>query len=302
MSSNRWTSWHLHLATGAVSALDRVVTEVVAPTADTIGHPWFFIRYWQGGPHIRLRVADLDPTELTRLRSHLEDGMLAHGRPCDGEPIIDANAYAQEAARHARGETGENRQVTTLRSPGVHDATYHPETDRYGGPHVMPASERMFVRSSALVANLLPQLESIRARRHTAIRLTEAAARCLGNEPDRAVFFEIGRRSWSAWARSYGYDEGFVDRVAHVASAPTATAFVGNPWIRQWHTDVSDLCRSLTTSGVEVPGAVLSSQVHMTHNRLGLTILDELHTYAVLARAFPAPAEAVPDLGMPLPS
>ena len=70
----------------------------------------------------------------------------------------------------------------------------------------------------------------------------------------------------------------------------------------EWTDDLAALVTHLSLAGVPLPGAVISSHVHMTHNRLGLTILDELRTYALLARTFPAPPEAVPDLGLAIPA
>lgn len=299
----RWTSRHLHLATGAVSALDRVVEHVAAPAAAETGRPWFFIRYWQGGPHVRLRVRDLDDAGAARLTARLEELMAHHAAPRADEPLVEADAYAAEAGRQARGETGENRVVSGLRPPGVHVAQYEPELERYGGPEMMAASEDLFTRSTDLVVRLLPHLPDLAARRRTALRLTEIAARPLGPEAARAVFHEIGRRSWAAWAASYGYDAATTDRVASVADAPVPEAFAGTPgWAKGWHDDVTGLVATLTGVGMALPGTVVSSHIHMTHNRLGLTILDELRTYAVLAATFPAAEGSVPDLGLPVPA
>uniref|UniRef100_UPI00278BC8A2 lantibiotic dehydratase C-terminal domain-containing protein n=1 Tax=Streptomyces venezuelae TaxID=54571 RepID=UPI00278BC8A2 len=68
-----WTAWHLHLGTTARSAHDRVVTDVIGPTIRELdpGTPWFFIRYWQSGPHLRLRVGDLDEAARARVAAAL---------------------------------------------------------------------------------------------------------------------------------------------------------------------------------------------------------------------------------------
>jgi hypothetical protein len=63
--TDRWHSRHLHVASADPQALENVVTAVVAPTMVELtrshgARPWFFMRYWQRGPHVRLRVADLD--------------------------------------------------------------------------------------------------------------------------------------------------------------------------------------------------------------------------------------------------
>ncbi|MBR7742528.1 thiopeptide-type bacteriocin biosynthesis protein [Phycicoccus sp. BSK3Z-2] len=298
-----WTSRHLHLATGATSALDRVLAEVAAPAARDTGRPWFFVRYWQGGPHLRLRVADLDGPAADRLTARLERLLEPHLAPRAGEPPVEEAAYTAEASRHARGETGENRTVSALRPAGAHPATYEPELERYGGADVMAASERLFVRSSELVVDVLPSVPTLADRRRLALRLAAAAARPLGPLPAQSVFFEVGRRSWAAWARSYGTDEAVVTATARVDRAPAPGAFEPLPGVLgTWHDDVAVLVATLGHAGHPVPGAVVSSHVHMTHNRLGLGILDELRTYAVLARTFPADPAAVPDLGLPVPA
>ncbi len=299
----RWTSRHLHLASGAVSALDRVITQVAAPVAEATGQPWFFLRYWQGGPHVRLRVAGLDDHEVVRFDADLTSLLTEHAAPRSGEPVVEAAAYAAEAERQARGETGENRTVAGLLAPGVHVAHYDPEIERYGGAGVMAMSEHLFARSSQLVRGLLPVLPDLASRRMAALRLTEAAARPLGPVVARAVFYEIGRRSWAAWAASYGHDAATIAQLAHASSAPPPEAFASRPgWLVEWTEDLAALVTHLSLAGVPLPGAVISSHVHMTHNRLGLTILDELRTYALLARTFPAPPEAVPDLGLAIPA
>ncbi|MFD7576694.1 lantibiotic dehydratase C-terminal domain-containing protein, partial [Streptomyces sp. NPDC059810] len=82
-----WTAWHLHLGTTARSAHDRVVTDVIGPTIRELapGTPWFFIRYWQSGPHLRLRVGDLDTAARARVEAALTERLAAAGAPAPGE-------------------------------------------------------------------------------------------------------------------------------------------------------------------------------------------------------------------------
>ncbi|NEE17204.1 hypothetical protein G3M58_63390, partial [Streptomyces sp. SID7499] len=55
-----WRTWHLHVPSGDRSAHDRVVVDAVGSVLPTLpGRPWFFLRYWHGGPHVRLRIGDL---------------------------------------------------------------------------------------------------------------------------------------------------------------------------------------------------------------------------------------------------
>ncbi|MFD0776401.1 lantibiotic dehydratase C-terminal domain-containing protein, partial [Streptomonospora algeriensis] len=168
-----WCAWHLHLGTSARSAHDRVLSEVVGPAVDSVpGRPWFFIRYWQAGPHVRLRIGDLDAQERRDLGALLADRLAEAGRLAEGEEPLSPEGYAADAQRMTVGETGGNRYVEEMRAPGVHPADYEPEVDRYGGAGLMPRAERLFQLSSELVRGLLPQSHSPARRALVALRAT----------------------------------------------------------------------------------------------------------------------------------
>ncbi|GAA5152553.1 hypothetical protein GCM10023340_33070 [Nocardioides marinquilinus] len=288
-----WTAWHLHLGTAAVSAADRVLRETVAPVVATLpGHDWFFIRYWQGGPHVRLRVADLTTEQVVATTALLEESLRASGAARDDETPLDVAAFGDEAARHARAETGENRVVADVRRLGVHPAVYEPELARYGGAALMASNEALFELSSRLVLAVLRSSPTRGQRAATALRATIAAAAALGDAADQAVFYGIGLGAWRRWAEEFGYPADAV-RAALATSPETVAAVPVDPTAHgpfaPWHEAVRGLVDDVRALAPERhPGEIVSSQVHMTHNRLGLGILDELRTYALLASAFPS--------------
>lgn len=291
----QWSAWHLHLASNAQSLLDRVVNEVVAPVARSLdGAPWFFIRYWQGGPHIRLRVGDLSPAEYDRVERLLRERLETAGRPAAGESRINEEAYRAEARLLARNESGGDRDVQSLRAPGVHRAVYEPETARYGGPDLMPRTERLFQLSSELVLALLPHVSDARARSVLALRATVSAAAALGDEAEQAAFYAGSLAAWRAWAFGFGCTEEQVEgmcRIPRGAVKPVDATRHGP--FGTWHAALSDLVTEIRTTTATVPGQILVSHVHMFHNRLGRTLFDELRTYAWLAAALPSAAGPV---------
>ena len=127
-----WSSWHLHLATTARSAHDRVLTDVIGPTIGELapGTPWFFIRYWQAGPHLRLRMRDVDPDAYDRVEVH-NIGLLrkfAHlrtmGASCKGARPADritigwsslcTRSYLVHIAHAHSGRVSNGKQVHAL--------------------------------------------------------------------------------------------------------------------------------------------------------------------------------------------
>ncbi len=287
-----WTSWHLHLASPARSLADRVITDVIAPAVAVTGdRPWFFVRFWQGGPHVRLRVGDLAPPGAAALERDLARRLAVVGVPRPGEAPVDGDAYRAGAVRLAAAESGADRTVTPLRTSGVHLAWYQPETERYGGPGPLAGSEVLFRTSSELVVAALRRPRVAAARAAVALQATRAAAAALGRPSDDAVFYAHGVRAWREQAAAHGHPP------EHLAVATRVERLrglaEGHGPFAGWHAGLARLAGRVAAESDAHPGAVLASHVHMLHNRLGLTMLEELRTYALLAATFPAPAPLV---------
>ncbi|MFD0788592.1 lantibiotic dehydratase C-terminal domain-containing protein, partial [Micromonospora azadirachtae] len=89
-----WSSWHLHLASDARSVQDRVIQEVIRPVAAELdGRPWFFMRFWQAGTHLRFRVGDLGSEAYHRVEEALRDRLAEAGRLADDEEPLDEAGY-----------------------------------------------------------------------------------------------------------------------------------------------------------------------------------------------------------------
>jgi hypothetical protein len=104
---------------------------------------WFYIRYWEGGPHIRLRWMpsseyDLNEQFCEAIRHFFVDHSTIpqlskekyyQNHKFDGVPrTLDSLPW------HAHGE--------------ILAADYEPEYDRYGGQELMPLTEHLFMISS----------------------------------------------------------------------------------------------------------------------------------------------------------
>ncbi len=294
-SRTAWTAWHLHLGTTARTAHDRVLTDVIGPAVDAVpGRPWFFIRYWQAGPHLRLRVGDLAPEERGHVEKLLEDRLAVAGGAAEGEDPLRESEYGAGAARMTVGETGRNRVVEDLLPQGVHPAAYEPESDRYGGAELMPRTERLFQLSSELVRAMTPHAQSQARRSVMALRATLSAAASFGDATEQAHYFARGVESWSSYAADYGHSREQLEQICHISDEVAA---VGRKFdsaehgpFAGWHRALAELSEEVRRSTSRHPGEIVSSHVHMLHNRLGLRMHEELRTYAWLARLHPVPA------------
>ena len=306
-----WRSWHLHLAAFGTDVTDRAVALAVAPVvarhatapgADG-GRPWFFIRYWQGGPHLRLRIRGLDDAEAREVEALLERAVAAVDAAIPADRRLTERQYADSVGALARtGEGTGSLDAGALRPPGVVRARYEPETGRYGGPALLGLSEHLFHLSStvALAACRAPRSgQKVSAQ---ALAATAVAASALPRAEIRP-FLESVRDGWASWARSYAQDGGparppgdggpeatrpdaarldaaRLDAARLDAQAGQLRSAVpellrllhepGPPW-DTW----ADPLRSAVPAWSELPGGrerahgILGSHLHMTANRLG---------------------------------
>lgn len=142
--------------------LDGLLLTAVEPLVDELSRAgaigsWFFLRYWEGGPHLRVRLRpatgaaaeEVRRAALERFGRHLRDN------PAPPVPAGVLDAYRAVAERWARAERLDDydRQVRTTDS--VEFVTYHPEQSVYGERAALRAAESHFAESSALALRLL---------------------------------------------------------------------------------------------------------------------------------------------------
>ncbi|MEU8431870.1 thiopeptide-type bacteriocin biosynthesis protein [Streptomyces sp. NPDC029216] len=288
-----WTSWHLHLAASERSLGDRVVTDVVGPAmAELPPGSWFFMRYWQGGPHVRLRARDLSAPAAGALARVLEERLAVANVLQPGEKALDPARFAVQSRRLSEaGEGGVPVEERDLLAPGVYETPYVPEYDRYGGPGLISVSEDLFGTSSELCLAFLRTRPSDRARTALALRATAVAASVL----EAGAFSTFGAGSWSEWALRAGYPQDVLSGLEAecVLAADRLTAdghdLIGRAStapgpLRAWQTALSDAVGGELGAEGTYPARIVFSHVHMLHNRLGLGTLDELRSYLLLAR------------------
>ncbi len=169
---SRWLYAKLY---GGVSAADRVLREAIAPTvraalADGAARRWFFIRYADPAPHLRVRL-DGDPARL-----------LAE--------VIPA-LHAATAPLLADG--------TLWR---IQLDSYEPELARYGGPAAIELIEDVFWHDAEAALTIVEHLDGdagADARWQLALRGADDLLAVLGLDPDaRGALFARAKASMDA--------------------------------------------------------------------------------------------------------
>ncbi|MFC5182277.1 lantibiotic dehydratase C-terminal domain-containing protein [Actinomadura harenae] len=149
-----WVSAHLFHA----GDLDELITGLVAPlAADLAGDVdgLFFLRYWEGGPHLRLRLRPRDSRQAGRVRRTIEARARDHLDEHPSERRMTTGDYGALAARQARGERLRDHDGRLHPNDGVEFVPYRREHRAYGDAACMDAVEAHFDASSRLALGVL---------------------------------------------------------------------------------------------------------------------------------------------------
>jgi thiopeptide-type bacteriocin biosynthesis protein len=312
--NKKWLAAHLYYA----EPWEKFLTRAVQPFAHSVledkqAGQYFFIRYWERGPHIRLRFKG-DPGVLEsqvkpRLESYFTDYF---------------NRYPSQREEHeyVKKLPEEHRWYP---NNSVQYITYEPEIERYGGDTCIVTAEKQFEASSNAVLAIIGEAEDWDYDRAlgAAIQLHLGFAFALGMDlTETTAFYTRISQVW--FSRAYGYDEKISPEELKKRQEITLKAFNENfdkqketlapyhdtlwnafaegvefeqEWLNRWLTDMAAIGGQLKNARDEgklvlpawykvqpserIPQsnqqlwAILESYVHMTNNRLGILNRDE---------------------------
>lgn len=312
-TENRLLSLHAYVA-GHENAF---LSEVVAPVLNTANVPvsaFFFLRYWRGGPHLRLRfrtpgahVPDLHG-HLVRRYEHWRAGIAAFDLP-------DAADHAALATRFAALE-GAPAETALMPCPALVDAPYQPESEKYGGDAGLAIAEHVWRASSAAVLSANGEgLLNGGTRLGLGLQMSIIAVRAFGLDLAQAgVFFGASATNWQHYCPGPA-SPSFEERLARQANGLRTLA--AGAWelqlpsmLEDWHAAMRQACGAIFAQAGALAAAMagardlppeqvrnylLSQYLHTNNNRLGIGPTDEW----LLARLAQAALEPVHQIASP---
>ncbi|MEY9842195.1 thiopeptide-type bacteriocin biosynthesis protein [Streptacidiphilus sp. EB103A] len=291
-----WSSLHCFLY-WRPEHTDTFLTATLTPLMEALRtsgriEEWFFIRYAENGPHLRIRALGADPATTEELHEHLTEAVRAAPYPI-GDQV-------EQAYRRTAGDP------EALRGHGeVRETAYEPETERYGGAAALPVAEEVFCQSSRIAAAAVACTPQHGQRLAAATDFVLATALALDLDPlDTVRWLRRGVIAWRGYSESTSLAPTTVQGSALDAAATQSAAVV-----RRWHDihsssasgtrlrDQWGACVKAARSRLEVDDAVSrerwlqvwSSQLHMQLNRMGVLPDEERSLYWFIASSLLAP-------------
>lgn len=232
-----WTSLHCRVS-WQPEHIDTFITDTLDPMLAE--REWFYIRYGETGPHLRVRVrGEADPAPFREAIAQADYPILETGRP-DWLPHGD-----------------------------VRETPYVPEIERYGGPQALPVAEELFCHSTKVAIAVLRAAHSTSAKITAAFELAMATTKALDlDRPAAAAWLRMMGASWRFAQESTTLDSHFAaHRIIGKHGAALAARWDLEPrgatahWVERIR---------IARSTVDTPH-VWAAQLHMVFNRLGIT-------------------------------
>jgi thiopeptide-type bacteriocin biosynthesis protein len=285
MAEREWVSAHVFYS----DDLDRLLDDAIRPlvgelVTSGLVRGWFFLRYWDGGPHVRLRLLPAHAGTHDAVR----DAVLDHGerylRRCPSRTPVAAADYAALAGRLARWERLSSYAATPFPNNSVQFIAYRPEHDRYGTGRRLHAVERHFDDSSRIALALVSADVSAAARETVAFCAATLAWYLCPSRPFRSPESPgLADRYASQRDRLRGL---VVTMRALAAGRPDAGSAGSAGGLRAWRDSVVALRDALAAHPSSVPAAaVVDTCVHLFCNRLGVSLPEENYIRYLALRA-----------------
>lgn len=221
---------------------------------------WFFIRYWEGGPHIRLRFVNHD---------NLKKKTLEIGEQFFQEHIVDSIERDLFYSRSTfDGKEVDPSTLPWYDSGSIIEKPYIPEIERYGDGELLHRSEEIFHLSSQMVVEIVKRSTTLNSRLYSSIYMMVHLLKKLGFLEYH--FLDLYQKYWKTLAKSE----------VKVANQEVLNKIIGSILQDKISNNLLDYyikrmvqgfhkIKELTTR--EELSYILSSQLHMTNNRLSVT-------------------------------
>lgn len=316
MPETGWVSAHLFYH----GDQDAVITGAVRPAAerlrrDGLADGFFYLRYWEGGPHVRLRVRTR-PEHVVAVRAVVEHAAEEFFRTSPSRSAQSEQDYAESAPRLAAIERKADYDTTLHPDNSLAFIDYLPENAVFGTGRALEAVERQFTASSALAAEMIGRGRTPGQRAMDAFAMLAANRTVFTSFPPEIVYqsrFMVDRDPESAKLleapefRRY-FDANKVHLRATLAAVSAVTRGVPLPDASvagRWLATIRDLTDTLVELELldqldarpafeapdyalerinhVVPQWIVERCTHLMCNRLGINLVQESRLRLLLA-------------------
>ncbi|MCE5170626.1 hypothetical protein LQV63_15020 [Paenibacillus profundus] len=215
---------------------------------------FFYIRYWLGGPHIRLRFTCYREEDYAAVKDHFQQSITEFIAGNDIS-LIDYDSFYKDSMLQ-----NENIEHTYWCEHGsVQEIAYIPEYDRYGGEAHIARSERIFMESSKLACSI--NTLDYRKRIVVGLDLIYLTFKLFDYSAEAYKHYS---EIWAGYTAESNiihlYHPVFTKRLAHLSTYDFSHKTIYDDYFLTLKENIYD----------QGDFALIASHIHMTNNRLGI--------------------------------
>ncbi|MDT0716827.1 thiopeptide-type bacteriocin biosynthesis protein [Staphylococcus chromogenes] len=224
---------------------------------------YFFIRYWQGGPHIRLRMKISDADKMKDL---LVEEVKNFKEIYTTSITLNPDDFYQK--QNFYGENIESEDLYWYKDLTVIEIPYIPEYNRYGGKEYISYSEKIFKESSKVVLCVLEKQPKLNKKILYSVLINKLLLNLLPNEKQ-----EIIMKEYSVFWNNYNdisiKSEKLKEFINALISFYKISCIFNEKEIEIINKYLNEFIL-LKKKNEKVLEYVLFSHIHMFNNRLGI--------------------------------
>lgn len=288
---NNWVA--LHAFYHNYHKYDEFVCEIVDKLEkykeDNLIDKWFFIRYWDGGPHFRFRFlspkSEMVEREITKqIRDYIFNN--------PSENKITKEDYYKNSKFD--GKPMNIDELPWYDEGSVVNIKYEPEILRYGGENVMEYSESLFMESSRLVKDLiLATKDNFSKKLMYSSAITYILAKDLmdiSGESNVNKFFDLYIDMWRNFTDSSENEEKLKQFLEANANAieTIKEGLLQKKIFKEYLEKIKNIFSKIVDN-IQDPTAlkyIVASHIHMTNNRFGVTPVYEYYISETLSKVY----------------
>jgi hypothetical protein len=309
---NRWQAFHVFYH----GDIDTLLLDCVGPLIhrlrrERIGGEYFFVRYWNGGPHLRLRIRPMGDPDTLHAAVLTALGDFLRGNPAGRS--LSHEDYAQQMVHmqtiHDSIHVPEPSEPLQP-ADSVQSRDYAFDAFRYGrGSEAEAISEGHFCRASEMAMYVIAQTRgNMDARMTLGLYLTAALASALDVETEHAasLFSKatgllkilypaesgdiLSSQGFPNYEQQRGQLAALLSQLRNRGTCPDHDAGL-NRLLDVWRSELRSKLgrlRELRAGGETALPAehlVALDYMHMTNNRLGIGVSHECYAYYLVANA-----------------
>ena len=238
---------------------------------------FFFIRYWEQGPHIRLRVKTDDDVLFDKIIQDIEKYISLN----KSEATISKKYYSDMSNIYAEKERMDSQNWRILiPNNTVCRMEYVPETEKYHGEKGVEIAEREFCFSSFLALNVISKAKSKSEKMlYAAAYALELADSVFENCEKKLRFFELYRKYWENFSEITAEKKEQMMQIVDGVNGAIIRKIEGI-YINHFGNFHKDIFKELGNND-KIRFDFLMNFVHLFNNRIGIIPYEEIQTTCI---------------------